>query len=66
MSIKDLEDCFLLIDKNYGTSETGFTGPKSQSLIEESERILGIKFPITYRNFIENVGHGGPGRAASS
>ena len=63
MSLKDLEESFNLINKNFSASETGFSGPKKMILIEEAEEILHLQFPITYKTFLEKVGHGGPGSA---
>lgn len=63
MSLKDLDKCFDLIEKNFSSSETGFLKHKKEVLIKQAEKILDLKFPLSYKTFIRKVGHGGPGAA---
>jgi hypothetical protein len=35
-----------------------FDGPKDDALIKSAEKVLGLKFPTTYRYFLENLGCG--------
>ena len=55
MSYKDLFSAFELIDENGGGD---FEGGKDPALIEKAECTLGLKFPPTYRTFLEKLGCG--------
>lgn len=39
--------------------EKDFFGPASEEDICESEKTLGLKFPLSYRDFVKNYGSGG-------
>lgn len=63
MSLKDLEKAFELVEKNFKKEERGFLQGKSTDFIACAEEILNIIFPVSYKRFITEVGHGGPGSA---
>lgn len=54
MSNDDLEQAFSLID----THEGDFHGPKSEELIAQAEKALELRFPPSYRRFLERYGCG--------
>lgn len=56
MSIADLNQAFELIEKNKALVD--FDGPKPLELIESAESALGMKFPRTYKLFLERLGCG--------
>jgi len=55
MSIQDLDKAIELIAKNGGGD---FEGEKDPSLVEKSEKMLGLKFPPTYKKFLHTLGCG--------
>lgn len=58
MSMQDLYQAFDIIEKCDFTKS--FNGKKSLDLIETAEKFLELKFPPTYRKFLENYGCRGP------
>lgn len=60
MSVEDLEKAFKLTSENFNQNECYCSTPKSEELIREAEKILNVKFPRTYKNFIRKIGWGGP------
>ncbi len=58
MSMNDLLKAFDLIEKNREKSDFEIE-TKSEELIYQAEKILGMKFPPTYRLFLINYGCGG-------
>lgn len=56
MSMKDLLEAFKLIEENKENSD--FEALDSDDIIIEAEKILNLKFPPTYRLFLEKYGCG--------
>ncbi len=54
MGVRQLREAFRLIEENHGD----FSGPKESSLVDRAEKVLGMKFPPTYRQFLETYGCG--------
>ena len=61
MSLQDLEKAFDKIFTNFNKQEITFDGPKSDNVIKEAEQVLDIKFPNTYKKFLQEYGFGGIG-----
>ena len=61
MSMKDLQKGINLAEKFFTKQENAFSTKKPPLLVDTAEQILGVKFPLTYRTFVETKGHGGPG-----
>ena len=59
MSVNDLDEAFRLIEENFHEDELDFSGKQSLSTIESAEKVLGYKFPHSYRVFLEKYGCGG-------
>lgn len=55
MIFEHLESAFDLIEKNGGGD---FEGNKDKNLIQDAEDALGVRFPRTYRKFLETLGCG--------
>ena len=58
MSMDDLERALEIVAAR---SDADFEGPKSEHLITEAERALGLRFPPTYRTFLARLGCGNIG-----
>lgn len=56
MSNSDLEAALADLDRN--TDKVHFTGPASSAAVAEAERALGVRFPPSYRAFVERYGAG--------
>src|SRR3972149_4520628 len=56
MSMEDLKKAFEIINKN--AEEGRFSGPKAEELILMAERVLSLKFPPTYKEFLRGFGAG--------
>lgn len=56
MSMEDLKKAFEIINKN--AEKGSFSGPKTEELILMAERVLGLKFPPTYKEFLKRYGAG--------
>lgn len=56
MSMSDLERFFELVEAN--EADADFEGKQSSELIEKAEEVLGLRFPRTYRAFLERYGCG--------
>ncbi len=56
MSMQDYEAAAKIIAKH--PNKGFFAGPRPASLIETAERVLGLKFPPTYRRFLLEYGAG--------
>ena len=56
----NLKEAFALMEKNFSEEQIYNAGPKDQKLINSLEIILKIKFPVSYKEFIEKIGMGGP------
>ena len=54
MGLSDLNVAFKIVERNNGD----FEGPKSDELICKAEAALGLKFPPSYRRFLEVLGCG--------
>ncbi|MHA7058269.1 SMI1/KNR4 family protein [Aquimarina sp. M1] len=52
----NLEKAFEIIEKNI--DESNFFGPIAKEKITSAENILNIKFPLSYKRFIEQYGSG--------
>lgn len=59
----NLSVAFELLHQHKLWDSCGFFGEVSSSIISVAEKILELKFPNSYRLFIEQVGSGGPGSA---
>jgi len=55
MSMQDLNTAIDLIP---GIPGAGFHGPQPDTLIESAEKVLGLRFPPTYREFLRRLGYG--------
>jgi len=56
MSMKELDQAFELIEKH--RDQGHFAGRRPPELIEKAEQVLQIRFPPTYRRFLEEYGAG--------
>lgn len=56
MSLEDFINAVKIIEEN--KSKAFFAGNRSESLIKEAEKALGITFPETYRQFLLKYGAG--------
>jgi len=54
--MEDLKKAFEIINKN--AEEGRFSGPKAEELILMAERVLSLKFPPTYKEFLRRFGAG--------
>ena len=61
MGIEDLEKAFNLIENNFTFNEIDFSGSQSLTTIRKAEDILKVKFPRSYKIFLEKYGCGGVG-----
>ena len=61
MSQKDLEQAFSLIKENFSADEIDFSGKQKLETISNAEKSLGVKFPNTYKTFLQKYGCGGIG-----
>ncbi|XKM14510.1 SMI1/KNR4 family protein [Orbaceae bacterium ac157xtp] len=56
MSIKDVKEAINIINENIELAD--FVGKISPDLIDKAERMLGVKFPESYKYFLKNLGCG--------
>jgi hypothetical protein len=63
MNLQKLNLAFELLKERKTSLECDFHGPKDENIIFKAELILGLKFPPSYRFFLQTVGAGGPGKA---
>ncbi|WP_392551413.1 SMI1/KNR4 family protein [Orbus wheelerorum] len=56
MSIKDVKDAINIINEDIDLAD--FIGEISPDLIDKAEGMLGVKFPESYKYFLENLGCG--------
>lgn len=61
MSIEDLKKALDLIESNFTPEERDFCGNQSLTTIKKAENILDVKFPKSYKIFLEKYGCGGVG-----
>lgn len=54
-----IEDVFDVISRN--ASRADFVGPITEAAIQDAEQRLGVRFPPSYRRFVEHYGCGGIG-----
>jgi hypothetical protein len=52
----DLEEALRIVRSHPDLSH--FAGPQDEPVIQEAERLLGLKFPPTYRAFLQQLGAG--------
>lgn len=57
MSLLDVKKAIDIIKQDAVSSD--FCGHKDSKIIQLAEKVLGIKFPESYRYFLENLGCGG-------
>jgi hypothetical protein len=56
MGMVELREAFRIIENS---SNADFDGEKDEALIDRAEKFLGLKFPLTYREFLRTLGCGG-------
>jgi hypothetical protein len=56
MGMAELQEAFRIIENS---STADFDGKKDEALIDSAENFLGLKFPLTYREFLRTLGCGG-------
>ncbi|MGL5720215.1 MAG: SMI1/KNR4 family protein, partial [Alphaproteobacteria bacterium] len=61
MSMQDLEKAFELIEEHFSETEKFFGFPQTYEIIHKAEEALALKFPKTYKKFLEKYGYGGVG-----
>jgi SMI1-KNR4 cell-wall len=59
MSMQDYEAAREVIRSN--PSRAKFVGPRDPELVDKAEQALGLRFPPTYRRFLEELGAGNIG-----
>lgn len=60
MSVLHLNKALDLITKNFSADEMLKSGSKSDDSISKLENILQVKFPLSYKRFLKDIGFGGP------
>ena len=56
VGLADVDEALDLIDNYRGRKH--FVGPRQRALIDEAAAALGVRFPPSYRKFVENLGAG--------
>jgi hypothetical protein len=58
MSMENLNKALKLIESNFSRDEVLINGPVKEEVILKAEDALGVKFPNTYKKFLQNFGSG--------